>query len=72
MSKQKIKVVKRDAPTPEPTPVDKPQTDPNRSMTNTVKDWISERRENREAESLSNRRQSVKWHTTPKPSAKPA
>ena len=72
MKKQKIKVVKRDAPTPEPIPVSKPETDWNRSMTNTVKDWISERRENREAESLSNQRQSVKWHGTRKPSVKPA
>jgi hypothetical protein len=72
MKKQKIKVVKRDAPTPEPIPVSKPEPDLTRSMTNTVKDWISERRENREAESLSNKRQSVKWHSTPKPSGKPA
>jgi hypothetical protein len=72
MTKRKIKVVKRDTPAPVIEPVPKPPTDPDRKMTNTVKDWISERRENREAESLSNRRQSVKWHSTPNPVRKPA
>jgi hypothetical protein len=56
MTKRKIKIVKRDAPTPEPTLVSKPQPDPTRSMTNTVKDWIVERRENSQAESVSNAR----------------
>jgi len=72
MNKQKIKVVKRDAPKPEPTPVSRPEKDPNRGITNTVKDWISERRENREAESVSSERQSAKWHGAPEPSVKPA
>jgi len=57
MTRRKIKVVKRDAPAkPEPPPEPKPATDPERGMTNTVKDWISERRENKEAETVSNAR----------------
>jgi len=58
MTKRKIKVVKRDAPAePEPTPEPKALIDPERGMTNTVKNWVTERRENKEAESVSNARQ---------------
>jgi hypothetical protein len=45
MSKRRIKIVKRDAPVPAPVaPPAKPK-DPERGITNAVKNWISERRE---------------------------
>lgn len=51
MTNRKIKVVKRDAPVPEP-PVEEKQPDATeRGMTNAVKDWIDERRKNSQAES---------------------
>jgi hypothetical protein len=65
MIKRKIKIMKRDAPAPEPAAVSKPQVDPNRGMTNTVKDWISERRENSRHEKASNDRVVVGWKNIP-------
>jgi hypothetical protein len=56
MNKRKIKVVKRDAPTPEPPPEAKPPENTEREMTNAVKDWVDERRKNSHAESVSNAR----------------
>lgn len=56
MTNRKIKVVKRDAPVPDP-PVEEKQPDvTERVMTNAVKDWIDERRKNSEAESKANAR----------------
>jgi hypothetical protein len=72
MTNRKIKVVKRDAPTPEPEIVSKPEANPNRDMTNTVKDWISERRENSQAESASNARKFARLNKRLKLTRKPA
>ena len=56
MTNRKIKVVKRDAPAPEPAVELKSPENHERGMTNTVKDWIVERRENRQADSAANAR----------------
>lgn len=53
MTTRKIKLVKRDAPRPEPAAVEKPPADPERGIKNTVKDWITERRENSRQEQAS-------------------
>jgi hypothetical protein len=71
--KRKIKVVKRGTVAAEPViRQEPPAKDPERGMTNIVKNWISERSENRQAERISNDRQSRKWHGVRKPSRKPA
>jgi hypothetical protein len=72
MTKRKIKIVKRDAPIPQPTPVPESPADTEKDMTNTVKNWITERRENSEAEKDSNTRQIFDWTTLPDTSGKPA
>ena len=56
MSKRKIKVVKRDAPVPEAAAEPEPPENTERGMSNTVKDWIDERRKNSQAETASNAR----------------
>ena len=58
MTNRKIKVVKRDAPSPEPqADVEEKQPEvTERVMTNVVKDWIDERRKNSQAESTANAR----------------
>jgi hypothetical protein len=59
MTTRKIKIVKRDAPVPEPVPPpeelpDQAATD--RRISNSVKKWISERRESSLAEKASEKR----------------
>ena len=56
MTTRKIKVVKRDAAALEIKVEPKRPENTERGMTNTVKDWIDERRENSQAESASNAR----------------
>lgn len=56
MTNRKIKVVKRDAPVPDPSVEEKQPDVTERVMTNAVKDWIDERRKNSEAESKANAR----------------
>jgi len=72
MNKRKIKIVKRDAPIPQPTPAPETPADPERGMTNAVKNWISERRENSLAEKDSTGRQVFAWQQLPDSSSKPA
>jgi len=62
MTKRKIKVVKRDAPIqPAPVPEPKPPVDTDRGISNAVKSWITERRENSIAEQTSNEVKFVGW-----------
>jgi hypothetical protein len=72
MTKRKIKIVKRDAPVPKPEVQPVLPKDPERGMTNAVKGWISERRQNRQRETTSNDRQVLNWQKLPDTSRKPA
>jgi hypothetical protein len=63
---KKIKVIKREDVTPKASPTNKKaakRLKPDRSMENTVKDWITERRENDDAESRSLNSQLADWNT---------
>ena len=71
MNKRKIKVVKRDAPIPEPPAESKPPENTEREMTNAVKDWVDERRKNSEAESTSNARKFARLNKRLKLGRKP-
>jgi len=72
MTQRKIKIVKPAAPTARPAAANKKAADPERRMTNNVKNWISERRENRRSEQDSNDRTVLKWSKLPDTSGKPA
>jgi hypothetical protein len=50
MTKRKIKIVKRGAVSREHAALPTPQTHPDKGLSETVKDWISERRENKRSE----------------------
>jgi hypothetical protein len=56
MTTRKIKIVKWNAPAPEPLPVREEQADTDRRIANGVKKWISERRENSVVEKVSQKR----------------
>ena len=72
MKKRSIKIVKRDSPVSKPVlPLEQPK-DPERIITSAVKNWISERRENSEAETSSNARQFLTWSKLPDTSGKAA
>ena len=63
---KKIKVIKREDVAPKAAPTNKKvakRLKPDRSMENTVKDWITERRENDDAESRSLNSQLADWNT---------
>ena len=72
MTNRKIKVVKRDAAAPEAPAEPKPPENSERGMTNTVKDWITERRKNSQAESASNARKFARLNKRLKLGRKPA
>jgi len=57
---------------PEPTPAPKAPIDPERGMTNTIKNWITERRENSKAEKTSNDRKNFNWPPLPETANKTA
>jgi len=68
MSSRKIKVVKRDTPVPERTSEPEVSKNPDRGATNAVKRWISERRENKESETSTTKRQMFVWQQLPEAS----
>jgi len=72
MTTRKIKVVKRDAAALEIKVEPKKPENTERGMTNTVKDWIDERRENRQAESASNARKFARLNKRLKLTRNPA
>ena len=72
MTKRKIIIVKPDAAKSRPAAASKKAADPERRMTNNVKNWITERRENRRSEQDSNDRTVVDWSNLPDTSGKPA
>jgi hypothetical protein len=70
MKKQSIKVIKRDEAGMEPPPTNRkaaPRPKKPRSMESTIKDWITERRENDEAEHRAATSELAAWETDPTP-----
>jgi hypothetical protein len=66
MTNRKIKVVKRDAPplvSPDISP--QPRANPDRGISNTIKDWISESRENRRSEKAASDNAVFGWQQIP-------
>jgi hypothetical protein len=64
----KIKVIKRNADGTKPPPTNRkanPRPKKPRSMESTVQDWITERRENDDAEHRSRNSQLANWTDTP-------
>jgi hypothetical protein len=72
MTHRKIKVVKRDAAAPEAPVEEKQPEDTERGMSNTVKDWISERRLNSQRETARDKRKFARLSKLNNPSRKPA
>jgi hypothetical protein len=72
MTHRKIKVVKRDAAVPKAPVEQKQPEDTERGMSNTVKDWITERRRNSQRETARDKRKFARLSKLNNPSRKPA